>query len=308
MKKEIIIGTRGSKLALFQAAWVAEKIKERNPAIKVSIRKIKTKGDKITDVALSKIGDKGLFVKEIENELIDKKIDLAVHSCKDLPTLIPSSLHIGAIIKREDAHDVLISRDNIKLSNLPLNSKIGTSSLRRKAQIINFRDDLKILDLRGNLDTRIKKLQLGEFDAIVVAYAGVKRLGFSKLITQKIPYSICLPAVGQGAIAIEIRCDDYKIRKLISALNDYPTYQSILAERSLLSYLEGGCQIPIGAFAKVENDRISLSAIIASLDGQQIIRKKDKGSIEKPEELGERVGEYLFKNGGEKILEEIRRL
>ena len=280
MKSTIIIGTRSSKLALWQANYIKEELQKVYPELKIKINEIKTKGDHITDVALSKIGGKGLFTKEIEDALLNKEIDLAIHSLKDLPTQLPDGLKIGAVLKREKPHDVLLSRSSMTtFLQLQAGSKIGTSSLRRIAQLKSLRADLEYLDLRGNLDTRIKKLEEGKFDAVILAYAGMKRLGFESKITEHFDPKDILPAVGQGALAIEIREEDKSIEELILKLNNNETHLSTLAERAFLETLQGGCQVPIGAYSEIKNNKITLYGMIASLDGKRVIKDFITGDL-----------------------------
>src|SRR4030043_26424 len=251
MPSELRIGTRGSQLALYQANWVKEKLVETHPDLNVMLIKIKTTGDKIQDAPLAKIGGKGLFGKENEEALNQKKIDLAVHSIKDVPTEFPKGLHLSVITKREDPRDVLISKDGKTLKDLPQHAKIGTSSLRRQAQLLHFRSDVELIPLRGNLDTRLKKLKTMNLDAIILALAGVKRLGFEERITEIIPPEISLPAIGQGALGIETRTDDHAVEGQIRFLNDRDSSIAITAERAFLKKLEGGCQVPIAAYSRV---------------------------------------------------------
>ncbi len=297
------IGTRASVLAVTQTEWVAQKISERR--VKVEIIKIKTQGDKILDVPLAKIGGKGLFVKEIEDALLEGKIDLAVHSMKDMPAIIPDGLTIGAIPKREDPRDALISRNGISWANLPSGSRIGTSSLRRQSQLKRSRPDLIFLPLRGNLNTRMKKLSEGAIDAIILAAAGLHRMGWRDRITEYIPMHVSLPAIGQGALAIECRTADQKIRGIIAFLNDPDTSCEIKAERALLARLEGGCQVPIAAFAKKANDTLSIEALVSNLDGTEIIREKKTALASEAVILGTNVAELLLGHGAERILKEL---
>ncbi|MBI5207752.1 MAG: hydroxymethylbilane synthase [Candidatus Firestonebacteria bacterium] len=305
--KKLIIGTRGSSLALWQANWVKEKLEKNYPEYKIDLIRIKTKGDKILDVALAKVGDKGLFVKEIEEALIRKEVDIAVHSMKDIPTTIPQGLKIGAVCERENPQDVFISKDNAKLEDLPYGSTIGTSSLRRIAQLSSHYPGFKFKDLRGNLNTRFNKLATGEYDGMILAFAGVKRLGFINRITQLIPHEIILPAVGQGAVGIEIRQNDPVIDDIVTkTLLHVPSYITVSAERSLMKRLEGGCQIPIGALGKIEkNNKLVLNALVASLDGKEIHRAEMEGDIKHPEALGLALAEKLISMGADKILKEI---
>jgi hydroxymethylbilane synthase len=265
------IGTRDSVLALWQTKWVVNELKKVWPNLDCQVIAVKTKGDKILDVSLSKIGDKGLFTKELETSLLGGQIDLAVHSLKDLPTELPIGCSLGAICRRTEPGDVLISKVGRTLKELPPSSRIGTSSLRRKAQILYYRPDLQIKDLRGNIPTRLQKLEQADLDAIVIAAAGVERLGLRERIAEYLPYEICLPAVGQGAIALEQRTGDHQVRRLIAPLHDEESAVTTLAERALLRRLEGGCQIPIAALGRRDNGRLILDARVASIDGSQMV-------------------------------------
>lgn len=304
----IIIGSRGSKLALVQSNWVKSELERCSPSIEVTIEKISTKGDKITDVPLSRLGGKGLFTKELEVALLEGRIDLAVHSMKDLPTEVPGGLMIGAVSKREDPHDILISKKNVGLRELPKGAKVGTSSLRRRAQLLALRPDLVIKDLRGNLDTRLKKLDITDLDAIIVARAGVLRLGFKERATQIIPFEELLPAVGQGALCVEIRANDGETKELVTKTIDDPaTRYAVEAERALLAELEGGCQIPIGAVAQaIPDNQLELQAIVCSLDGKVAIRDKLIGTAVQAEEIGHKLAQKLLSMGADKVLREIR--
>lgn len=304
--REIVIGTRDSELALWQTNWVLKELQKIYPDFTFRIKKIKTQGDKILDVALAKIGDKGLFTKELEVALLKGEIDLAVHSMKDLPTKLPSGLTIGAICQREEPRDVVLSYDGYTLDTLPLGAKVGTSSLRRKSQLLNYRPDLNIVDLRGNLNTRIKKLKSEGFAAIVLAAAGVHRLGLQDLITQYIPLDLCLPAVGQGSIGIEIRDDDLKIYEIVKKIADPHATMAISAERAFLQTLEGGCQIPIGAYGKIEDCDLHLSALVASLDGTTVIKDKIVGPTDKAVDLGVSLANNLMAKGAAEILNQVR--
>ena len=307
-RKKIVIGSRGSKLALIQANWVKSQLEESNPDIIFSIEKFKTKGDKLTDAPLSRLGGTGLFTKELENALLDNKVDLIVHSAKDVPTEIPEGLVLGAFPKREDPHDVLISKNNQCLKDLPQNAVIGTSSLRRRAQILAFRQDLKVVDLRGNLDTRLKKLESAELDAIVVARAGLLRFSLSEKASEIIPYDIMLPAVGQGALCIEIRDNDDEVKEIISILNHHETMCEVKTERVLLAKLQGGCQVPIGAHTEIVFPvNLKLEAVVCSLDGTTIIRDSIEGKIDDFADIGYELAYKLLRMGGDTILEEIRK-
>ena len=305
-ENRIIFGSRGSKLALIQTNWVISELKRSNPAFEFHIEKISTKGDKITDAPLSRLGGVGLFTKELESALLKKKIDIAVHSAKDVPTEIPDGLIIGATPEREDPHDVLISVNNATLEKLPDNARIGTSSLRRSAQLLAFRSDFKILDLRGNLDTRLKKLETDDLDGIIVACAGLRRMNYTGQISQIIPFECMLPAVGQGSLCIEIRKDDERIKKMVSVLNDEKTRVAVEAERALLAKLQGGCQVPIGAYAQIQGKEVYLEAIICSLDGGHCIRDRHSGPVENAVKIGDELAERMLAEGGNKILRDIR--
>jgi hydroxymethylbilane synthase len=306
-RNKIIIGSRGSKLALIQANWVKSELEKANKEIEFFIEVIKTTGDKILDTPLAKIGDIGLFTKELEEALLDKRVDLVVHSAKDMPTAIPDGLEIGAVTEREDPHDALISKDNKSLKDLPQGATLGTSSLRRKAQILALRQDLNIVDLRGNLDTRIGKLKSGELDAIVVAKAGLNRLSRGDEASEIIPSDIMLHAVGQGALCIEVRENDEQVIGIIKVLQHFDTRYCVLAERTLLKRLQGGCQIPIGAHAEVIFPvNLKMEAVVCSLDGPTIIRDSVEGKVDDYATMGNELAERLLGRGGRQILEDIR--
>ncbi|MDR3543659.1 MAG: hydroxymethylbilane synthase [Desulfosporosinus sp.] len=302
--KNIRIGTRDSQLAMWQAEWVQNKLTMLYPHLKFELVPMKTKGDKILDVPLSKIGDKGLFTKELELGLLSNELDLAVHSLKDMPTLLPMGLTISAFCEREEPRDVYLSKNGVLLQELPSGSIIGTSSLRRKSQLKHYRPDLEFMDLRGNLQTRWKKLMESEMDGIILAAAGVKRLGWKERITQILPEEIMLSAVGQGSIAIEIVENRSDIHELLSRLNHGATEQAVRAERALMRKLEGGCQVPIGALAQVVEGQIILRGMVASLDGVHLIKAEAKGTD--PEEVGFDVAARLIALGANDILAEIR--
>lgn len=291
----LIIGSRSSKLALVQANFVRDKLKGFYPTFDFEIKTIKTIGDKILDVALSKIGDKGLFTKEIQEALLKREIDLAVHSMKDLPTALPQGLKIAAVTDRFDSRDVLVSLAGFTIDTLPKGSKVGTSSLRRRAQLLHMRKDLNILDLRGNLDTRVKKLEQGLYDAVILAYAGIARLGL-KLKLSLIPVEQILPAAGQGALGIEICKDAGNTDKLIKVLDNTDSHLAIDAERALLAGLEGGCQVPIGVYAQVDEDKISIKAGVFSLDGKIAVKDEISGPKKDAETLGSQLAERMFAN------------
>lgn len=305
-KKEIIIGSRGSKLALIQTNWVISELKKFYPDYEFQIKKISTSGDKITDVPLSRLGGVGIFTKELEVSLINEKIDIAVHSAKDIPTEIPSELTIGAMPKRVDPSDVLISTHNVHLEILLENARIGTSSLRRKAQLLALRPDFEIVDLRGNLNTRLKKVETEDLDAIILAHAGLIRMGYTGQISQVIPFDIMLPAVGQGSLGIEIRKNDERIRDIVAKLDDSLTRGEVEAERALLAKLQGGCQVPIGAYAKINGTELHLEAVICTLDGDHTIRDSLTGPADQPVRIGNDLASSMLESGGDKILQGIR--
>ncbi len=308
MKQKIIIGSRGSELALWQANFVKKELEKKNKNVAVEIKIIKTKGDKILDVALSKIGDKSLFTKELEIELINKNIDLAVHSLKDLQTEIPKGLKLAAVTKRHNVQDVLIARKKgTTILNLPDGATIATGSLRRKCQILHLRPDFNIVDLRGNVPSRIKKFMESDWDAIILARAGVERLKLNKYISSIIKTDIILPAVGQGALGIETRADNKIVNDIVKSIHHEDTYKAVLAERVLLKALEGGCQVPIGAFADIKQNGLFIDALVGSLDGSLTFRKKIRGSKYNPEKLGRELAKDLLKAGAKIILDEIYR-
>lgn len=304
-KKKLTIGTRSSKLALWQANYIADCIRKQYPDVEVSLLHIMTTGDKILDVPLAKIGGKGLFTKELENAMLAKEIDLAVHSLKDMPTQLPEGLLLAAITERVDPGDALISPQYGTIDNLPHGAKVGTSSLRRKAQLLKYRPDLIIRDLRGNLDTRLKKMETEKLDAIILAVAGLKRLGWQDLITQVLPTEICLPAVGQGALALEARSNDLEVRAMLEFLNHQETSVAAEAERAYLAEVEGGCQIPIGVYAYVEEETLILEAAILSVDGKRQIRRTVSGQPSEGIKLGRALAQEMLDAGGREILEEL---
>ncbi|GER92434.1 hydroxymethylbilane synthase [hot springs metagenome] len=311
MKNKIIIGTRGSKLALWQAEWIKSELQKLYPTLEIELNKIKTTGDKILDVPLAKVGGKGLFVKEIEEALLRNEADIAVHSMKDVPTDFPEGLHLAVITKREDPRDAFLSRiSNFKfqISNfrdLPHGATIGTSSLRRSCQLLSIRPDLKIEQLRGNLDTRLRKLDEGQFDAIILAAAGVKRLGWAERITEILPSEVSLPAIGQGAIGIECRIDDEFINNLIAPLNHPETSICVRAERVFLKKLEGGCQVPIAAYARLIDSRVVMDGLVGSVSGDTIIRGHIEGIPNDAENIGIKLAEDLLSRGAREILNEV---
>jgi hydroxymethylbilane synthase len=304
----IRIGTRASQLALAQALWVRNRISDRYPDTKVEIAKIKTRGDRIIDRPLSSIGGKGLFVKEIEEALQRDDIDVAVHSLKDVPAEIPNNLHIGIIPEREDPHDVIISRNNIVLDHLPKGSSMGTSSLRRTAQLLHYRPDLNVIPLRGNLDTRLRKLHTEDLQAIVIAAAGLRRVGLSERITQSLPIGIMVPAIGQGALGLELRRDDHKVKSFLAFLDHYPTSIAIQAERSFLLELRGGCELPVGGHAILDGKVVHLDALVASPDGKRVFRNSMEGTADEAGLIGARLAKMLLGSGAQQIIDDIHRV
>ena len=303
--KKMILGTRGSELAMWQANRMKELLLKANPGIEIEIKTIKTKGDIVTEVPLGKIGDEGLFTKALEDELILGRIDVAVHSCKDLPTKLANELYIAAYPEREDPRDMLISFKANKLIELDMKARVGTSSLRRKAFLTRLRPDLTFLPLRGNIDTRINKLKDDEMDAVIMASAAVKRLNIKEAIAEIFESSVFVPAVGQGIIALEMRKDG-KQRELVKKIDDPKVRICAQAERSLLRTLNGGCQVPIGCYAQVENGRLGILAAVSSLDGKRYIEKTIEGDISDPERLGADLAKKIIDDGADEILDEIR--
>lgn len=284
---------------------IAALLRKQYPECEVVLKKIVTKGDRILDVPLAQIGGKGLFTKEIEEDLLDGTIDLAVHSLKDMPTVLPEGLCLTAITERANVGDAFVSNKYGSFEELPLGAIVGTSSLRRKAQLLAKRPDLEIRDLRGNVDTRLRKLDEGLYDAIILAAAGLERLGHGDRISSLIPADVCLPAVGQGALAIEARTEDKEVRDMLSFLNDLTTKQATDAERAFLGLLEGGCQVPIGVHADVEGENIRIEAIIAALDGSTILRDTINGKADDAVSLGQQLGKKMLAAGGQEILASI---
>ncbi len=303
--RKIRIGSRGSPLALWQANWIKAQLASRNPDTPVEIVIIKTSGDNIRDVPLAKIGGKGLFVKEIEEALLKKDIDFAVHSMKDMPIKFPFALCIAAVAKRENPFDALISKDKVKLSELPKGAKVGTGSLRRISQLLHHRPDLKLIPLRGNLETRIKKLETEGLDAIILAEAGLIRMGWDDKISEIISPEILLPAMGQGAVGIETRRHDVDNQILLADLDDENTHLALDAERAVVARLEGGCNVPIGAFATIADDEMTLQGLVASLDGKTLHKKELRGNKIDAIALGKELGDALLDMGGDQIMREI---
>lgn len=304
--KKLIIGSRGSELALWQTHHVKECLANAFPDLKLEIKIIKTTGDKLLDVALAKIGDKGLFTRQIETALLSGEIDLAVHSLKDLQTVQPNGLCIGAVSKRETANDVLIAKSCVSIDELPTGAKVGTGSLRRRSQLLNLRPDLEIVEIRGNLQTRFRKFDESDLDAMILAFAGVHRLKMDERISQIIPFETMLPAVGQGALAIEIRQDDADLRDILQVFNDRETQLCITAERAFLRSLEGGCQVPIGANAIIKDSEIYLEGMVGNLNGSVNWREKISGAETEAEDLGVRLAQILIERGANELLEQTR--
>ena len=305
-KKTLRIGTRASQLALWQANWVKASLEARYPDLEVSLTKIKTQGDKILDVPLAMVGGKGLFVKEIEEAMLRGEIDLAVHSMKDVPTIFPEGLALRCITEREDPRDIVILRPGFKsFRDLPQGARIGTSSLRRKAALLHLRPDFVMVDIRGNVETRIRKLTDEGLDAVVLAAAGMKRLGFADQISEYLPTEISLPAIGQGALGLESRIDDAGTNALIDFFNHPPTAWAVKAERAVLRRLEGGCQVPIGAYGVVGAGRLTLTGMVSSVDGKRFLLKSASCAPEEGEAAGIALAEELLAMGAAAILNEV---
>ncbi|MBV7506010.1 hydroxymethylbilane synthase [Bacillus sp. sid0103] len=305
--RKIIVGSRRSKLALTQTNWVIDQLKKLDPRFEFEVKEIVTKGDQILNVTLSKVGGKGLFVKEIEQAMLDKEIDMAVHSMKDMPAVLPEGLTIGCIPFREDHRDALISRGHVKLKDLKPGAIIGTSSLRRSAQLLVARPDLEIKWIRGNVDTRLAKLETEEYDAIILAAAGLSRLGWATdVVTEFLDADLCIPAVGQGALSIECREDDKELLELFEKFTCKKTERAVRAERAFLQKMEGGCQVPIAGFAyAAENDEIVLNVLVGSPEGHEIIKEEVRG--QNPEELGVQAADLLIQKGGKDLIEKVKR-
>jgi hydroxymethylbilane synthase len=305
MRQALRIGSRGSRLALLQAELIRSLIKAKFPGIKIELNIIRTTGDKILDSPLSKIGGKGVFVKEIEDALIRNEIDIAVHSLKDLPISLPKGLTIGAVAERHDPRDALVSNSYIKFYELPKGARVGTSSLRRRAQLLHLRPDLQILPIRGNVDTRLRKVRSEGLDAAVLALAGLERMGFEDEITEIFPVDVLLPAPGQGILAVECRESDGEINEILSRINHEDSSISAYSERAFLSGLGGGCQVPVGCYARIKEDMINIVGLIASPDGGRIIKEEIQGSLEIHESLGKELALRILDKGGREILQSI---
>ncbi|RAL26680.1 hydroxymethylbilane synthase [Thermoflavimicrobium daqui] len=303
--RPLVVGTRKSLLALTQTNWVVQRLKAVFPELKVSQEKIVTKGDRILNVTLSKVGGKGLFVKEIEQALLDKRIDFAVHSMKDMPAEMPPGLIIGAVPLREDPRDCLISREGHTLAELPAGAIVGTSSLRRQAQILAERPDLQVKPVRGNLDTRLQKLKAGEFDAIILAAAGLMRMNWKDEVTEALSVNTMLPAVGQGALAIQCREDDQELLQLLVKIHHEETARTVRAERAFLKSFQGGCHLPLAAFAKQVDEQINLTGLVADPNGKKVIKGSITGQNEW--ELGQQLAEQLIEQGAKQLLAQIQK-
>jgi hydroxymethylbilane synthase len=306
--KEIIIGTRASELALAQAQEVQEKLQDNWPKYDFKLEKISTKGDRILDRELVEIEGKGIFIKEIEVALLNEEIDLAVHSCKDLPSDLPRGLAVLAIPRRANPLDVLVTKEDLSLDELPAGAKLGTGSLRRKAQLLNYRPELKIEPIRGNVNTRLEKLAQDDIAGLVLAAAGLERLGREDVITQYLSPDICLPAPRQGALALEGRTGDAKLKKLVAPLKNPKAEVVITAEHAFLAYLNGGCKVPVGAYAQLKGNKLEVEGIVASLEGQEVLRDKIVGPREEADKLGRKLAQSLVDQGAAEILEEVRQV
>lgn len=308
-RNKIVIGTRGSQLALWQAEFVQRELMKTNPGVEITLTKIKTTGDMILDVPLAKVGGKGLFVKEIEDAMLRGEIDLAVHSMKDVPTVLPDGLHLRCMAKREDPRDAFLSRSSGSFMDLPQGGTVGTSSLRRQCQLMAVRPDIKIEQLRGNLDTRIRKMEEGLYDAVILAAAGIRRMGWAGKIREYIDPETCLPAIGQGAIGIECRKDDAFMNDVLSVLQHQDTWDCVAAERALLKRLEGGCQVPIAAYARIlregGRERLRLAGLVGSITGDRIIKDAIESDVSDGEKAGTELAETLLKRGAGEILKEV---
>ncbi|PIC57848.1 hydroxymethylbilane synthase [Sporosarcina sp. P12(2017)] len=303
--RKIIVGSRRSKLALTQTKWFIEQMKQAGAPFEFEVKEIVTKGDQILDVMLSKVGGKGLFVKEIQQALFDKEIDFAVHSMKDMPAVIPDGLTVGCIPKRVDPRDAYIANDHVRFMDLPIGAVVGTSSLRRSSQLLMLRPDIEIKWIRGNIDTRLRKLRDGEFDAILLAAAGLKRMGWDdNIVTEHLSLEDCIPAVGQGALAIECREDDAELLNELAKLTDEKTWVELQAERTFLNEMDGSCQVPIGGFATFDGNEVEMTGFIASPDAIQVFRETVKGTD--PVAVGKEVSRILRDQGAAEVIEKVK--
>jgi hydroxymethylbilane synthase len=303
--KKLTIGTRGSPLALWQAHWIKSQLESLHSDLTVDLVKIKTSGDKIQDVPLAKVGGKGLFTKEIEESMLRYETDIAVHSMKDVPVQFPPSLTLSVVTEREDPRDALIARNGLKLDTLPKGSRVGTGSFRRTTQLLNYRPDLEVVPMRGNVQTRLDKLESEGLDAIILAAAGLIRLDMADHITEYIEPEIMLPGGGQGAVGIESRKEDLRVMNRIFPLDHEETHLALEAERAFLTRLEGGCQVPIGVYATIEGETLHLRGLVGSLDGKQMLKAERKGSVEDPEAIGFELAGEILGMGADKILKEV---
>lgn len=303
--RTIKIGTRGSALALTQSTWIKDRIQKQYPDIVVEMVIIKTQGDMMQDVSLVTIGGKGVFVKEIEEALLRGDIDIAVHSMKDVPAILPDGLEIAITPEREDPRDVLVSRQNIKFERMPHGARIGTGSLRRKCQLHHFYKDVSVIALRGNLDTRIRKIETDNLHGIIVAAAGMRRMGWISRISHFIAPEIMIPAVGQGVLALEVRQDDIALKETLAFLNHEPTRQAVSAERAFLKRLGGGCQLPIAGYAEIRKDVLVMNGLLGTIDGRAVIRNEIRGPVAASEEIGIRMAEDILARGGQVILDTL---
>lgn len=302
--RKIVVGSRRSKLAMTQTKWFIDQMKAAGAPFEFEIKEIVTKGDRILDVTLSKVGGKGLFVKEIQDALFNKEIDFAVHSMKDMPANLPEGLMIGCIPKREDARDAFISNNHVKFMELPIGAVVGTSSLRRSSQLLLLRPDLEIKWIRGNIDTRLRKLHDGEYDAILLAAAGMKRIGWKEeIVTEYMSVEDCIPAVGQGALAIECRSDDAELLQELAKVNDEKTWQEVEAERTFLSEMNGSCQVPIAGFAELQDEKITFTGFIASPDAKEIFKKTV--THENAQTAGSEVAKALRQQGADDVISRV---
>ena len=306
IKRQLRIGTRASQLALWQANWVKSELEKQYPGLEVTLTKIKTQGDKILDVPLAMVGGKGLFVKEIEEAMLRGEIDIAVHSMKDVPTIFPEGLSLRCITKREDPRDIVILKPGFSsVQDLPQRARIGTSSLRRKAQLLHLRPDFDMVDIRGNVETRIRKLTEDNLDAVILAAAGMKRLGFEKQISEYLSPEKCVPAIGQGALGLESRIDDDETNAMIDFFNHPETAYAVTAERAFLRRLEGGCQVPIAAYGTVEGETLHFTGLVSDVEGVQMLKKRINGHIHDAGKIGVSLGDDLLIKGADKILNEV---
>lgn len=304
--RELVVGTRGSALAMWQARWIVVQLAEKRPDLRLRIEKIQTEGDVRTGPPLWQIGGTGLFVKEIEKALLEGRIDLAVHSMKDLPSSMAAGLALAAVPEREDPRDVCVSRHGLPLAKLAVGARVGTSSSRRRAQLLAFRPDLEIVPLRGNVDTRLRKAEGEDLDAVVLAAAGLGRLGYGDRITEHLPLEMCLPAPGQGALAVQVRAGDEELIEVLSVLDHPATRRSTEAERTFLRVMGGGCQLPMACLCRMEGGGLVMDALVAGQDGSEVLRERDSEATGEPVALGERIANKLLARGAARLLQEVQ--